>query len=61
MPIKKRIFLISALLYIIYLLFPLFPDTFNIPVWLPSMVVVAIMVIFYPNAFANRIFYWSMV
>lgn len=61
MPIKKKIFLITALFYILYLVFPLFADTFNIPVWLPSMAVVAVMVILYPQAFANRTFYWFLV
>lgn len=60
MPIKKRIFLITALLYIVYLIFPLFSDTFNIPVWLPSMASVAVMVVLYPRAFANKTFYWFL-
>lgn len=61
MPIKKKVFLITALFYILYLVFPLFADTFNIPVWLPSMAAVAVMVILYPQAFANRTFYWFLV
>lgn len=61
MPIKKKIFLITALFYIFYLVFPLFADTFKIPVWLPSMAAVVVMVILYPQAFANRTFYWFLV
>ena len=61
MPIKKRIFLITALFYVFYLVFPLFADTFNIPVWLPSMAVVAVMVALYPKAFANKTIYWFLV
>ncbi len=61
MPVKKRIFLYTALFYILYLVFPLFADTFNIPVWLPSMAVVAVMVYLYPKAFANKTFYWFLV
>lgn len=61
MPIKKKTFLIAALFYILYLLFPLFSDIFNIPVWLPSIAVVAIMVYLYPKAFANKTFYWFLV
>lgn len=60
MPIKKRIFLITALFYILYLVFPLFADTFNIPVWLPSIAAVAVMVVLYPRAFVNRTFYWFL-
>ena len=61
MTIKKKIFLITALLYILYLVFPLFADTFNIPVWLPSMAAVAVMAVLYPKAFANKTFYWFLV
>lgn len=61
MPIKKKFFLITALFYILYLVFPLFADTFNIPVWLPSMAVVAVMVALYPKAFANKTIYWFLV
>ena len=60
MTIKRRIFLITALFYIVYLVFPLFADTFNIPVWLPSIAVVAIVVYLYPKAFANKTFYWFL-
>ncbi|MBR4560700.1 MAG: hypothetical protein IKO23_02140 [Bacteroidales bacterium] len=60
MPIKKKIFLITALFYILYLVFPLFADTFSIPVWLPSIAVVAVMVVLYPKAFANKTFYWFL-
>ncbi|MBO6023318.1 MAG: hypothetical protein J6P83_00495 [Bacteroidales bacterium] len=61
MHAKKRIFLITALLYIFYTIFPLFADTFNIPVWLPSMFAVAVMLILYPKAFANKAFYWFLI
>lgn len=61
MHTKKRIFLLTALLYILYLLFPLFADIVSIPVWLPSMVTVAVIMALYPNAIANNIFYWFLV
>ena len=61
MSIKKKIFVITALLYILYLIFPLFADTFNIPAWLPSIATIAVMVVIYPNAFANKVFYWFVV
>lgn len=61
MQVKKRIFLYTALFYILYLVFPLFADTIHIPVWLPSMVVVAVIIALYPKAFANKTFYWFLV
>lgn len=61
MPLKKKVFLITALLYILYTIFPLFADTFHIPVWLPSMAAVGIMVFLYPKAFANNTFYWFVI
>lgn len=61
MHIKKRIFLLTALFYILYLLFPLFADIVSIPVWLPSMVTVAVIMALYPNAIANKLFYWFLV
>lgn len=58
---KKKIFLITSLLYILYTVFPLFADLTRIPVWLPSMASVGVMVFLYPKAFANRTFYWFLV
>ena len=60
MSLKKKIFFITVLLYILYLTFPLFADIFHIPVWLPSMAAVAVMVYLYPKAFANKTFYWFL-
>jgi len=60
MPLKKRFFLITALLYILYTIFPLFADIISIPVWLPSMTSVGVFAILYPRAFANRTFYWFL-
>lgn len=60
MPLKKKTFLITALFYILYLIFPLFADTFNIPVWLPSMTAVAVMLYLYPKAFSNNTIYWFL-
>ena len=61
MPLKKKIFLVTALLYILYTIFPLFADRINIPVWLPSIAVVVVMVSLYPKALANKTFYWFLV
>ena len=58
MPLKKKIFLITVLLYVLYLIFPLLADRFHIPVWLPSMAVVVVLYYLYPKAFVNNTFYW---
>ncbi len=58
MSIKEKVFLFTALFYIVYLVFPLFADTFNIPAWLPSMAAVVVMAFLYPQAFANKTAYW---
>lgn len=58
MALKKRIFLITVLLYILYTIFPLFADVIRIPVWLPSIAASAIMLGLYPKALANKSFYW---
>lgn len=58
---KKNIFLITALLYILYTVFPLFADAFHIPVWLPSLASFVVMLILYPKALNNKVFYWFLV
>lgn len=58
---KEKIFLITALLYILYTIFPLFADLIRIPVWLPSIAAVAVMVMLYPMAFSNKTFHWLLV
>ena len=58
MPLNKRIFLIVALLYVTYLVFPLFADTVKIPAWVPSMFCSIILFALFPQAFANRIMFW---
>ena len=60
MPDKKRIFLITALLYILYMVFPLFKDTLSIPVWLPSVATLAVLSAMYPQAYSNKTFYWFL-
>lgn len=60
MPIKKRIFLIAALVYITYTIFPLFGDLSGIPVWLPSISAFVIIVCLYPQAYSNNTFYWFL-
>ena len=61
MHAKERIFLIIALLYILYTIFPLFADMFQIPVWLPSIAAFIVMLILYPKAFFNKTFFWFLV
>lgn len=58
MELKKRIFLVTALFYIAYTVFPIFADIFHIPVWLPSMLSFVIMLVLCPNAYSNKPFFW---
>ena len=61
MSIKKKVFLVTALLYIFYTVFPLFGDVFRIPVWLPSIAAFAVMIALFPPAFANKTVYWFLI
>lgn len=61
MNTKKRIFLITTLLYVVYVIFPLFSDLINIPVWMPSIASFVVIFLLYPQAFANNKFYWFLV
>ena len=58
MRTRKNLFLLVALLYILYTIFPLFGDMLDIPVWLPSLGAFVIMFLLIPNAFANKMFFW---
>ena len=58
---NKKIFVVVTLLYILYTVFPLFADIISIPVWLPSIASVLVIVLLYPNAFKNKLFYWFLV
>lgn len=58
---KKRVFFITTLFYILYILFPLFADVLRIPVWLPSIAVMIVMLTLYPQAFSNKTVYWFLV
>ena len=60
MPTKKKIFLITALLYILYTIFPLFADVSGIPIWLISIVTFVTMLSLYPKAYINKAFYWFL-
>lgn len=61
MSVKKRIFFIVALFYIVYIIFPLFADVINIPVWLPSIAVCAIIMPLYSRAYSNDTVKWFLV
>lgn len=58
MLFKKKLFLIIAIMYILYTVFPLFGDLLGIPVWLPSIAAFVIMSCLYPQAYSNNTFYW---
>lgn len=61
MTTKNKLFLIVALFYTLYIIFPLFADIMRLPVWLPSLASTIVMFILYPRAFQNKIFYWFLV
>lgn len=61
MSVKKKIFFIVALFYIVYIIFPLFADVINIPVWLPSIAMCAIIIPLYSQAYSNETFKWFLV
>ena len=56
---RKNLFLFIALFYTLYIIFPLFADIVNIPVWLPSILSSALMIVLFPKAFCNKTIYWS--
>lgn len=61
MQTRKSIFLYTALFYTLYLIFPLFGDLARLPVWLPSMLSVAVMFSLYPKAFSNNMMTWFWI
>lgn len=61
MQTRKSIFLYTALFYTLYLIFPLFGDMARLPVWLPSMLSVAVMFALYPKAFSNNMMTWFWI
>lgn len=60
MPLKKKIFLIVSLLYILYTVVPIIPDVTRIEVWLVNLLTFVILLALYPRAFANPVMYWFM-
>lgn len=58
MQTRKSIFLYTALFYTLYIIFPLFGDIARLPVWLPSLLSVALMFALYPKAFNNKVMTW---
>lgn len=62
MQTRKSIFLYAALCYTLYIIFPLFGDMAALPVWLPSMLTVAVLFFLYPKAFTNnKVMKWFWV
>jgi hypothetical protein len=60
MPLKKKIFLIVSLLYILYTLVPIVPNLTGLPVWLANLATFIILFTIYPRAFHNRVTYWFL-
>lgn len=61
MRTRQYIFLITSLFYTLYIIFPLFGDVIQFPVWFPSVVTTAILIILYPLAFKNKITLWFLI
>lgn len=61
MPIKKKLFLIVSLLYILYTVAPVFQDFTGLPIWMVNLSTFIIILLLYPRAFANSVFYWFLV
>ena len=61
MQTRKKYFLLIALFYTLYIIFPLFGDLANIPVWLPSILSSILVISLYPSAIKNKAFYWFCI
>lgn len=55
---KDKIFLAASFFYIFYVIFPLFADYTHIPVYVPAIVVVAGVMLSYPQAFGTSAVKW---
>lgn len=49
--VKDRLFVLLSFFYILYVIFPLFADYTNIPVFIPAIMVVAYIGVFYNSVF----------
>lgn len=58
MPIKKKLFLIVSLLYILYTVVPFMRDLISIPGWVISLLSFGLLLILYPEAFFNKVVMW---
>lgn len=58
---REKIFLGVCFLYILYTIFPLFADISGIPVYLPSILLVSVVLILYPKVLGTRVFMWFCV
>lgn len=57
---KDKWFVIVSFIYILYVIFPLFEDLTHIPVFIPSLLVVAFIGIFYNGIFTNKPVRWLL-
>lgn len=60
MPLKKKIFLIVSLLYILYTVVPIIPDVTGIEMWLVNLSTFFILLALYPRTFVNPLMYWFL-
>ena len=60
MALKEKMFLWVSLLYILYTVFPIFPDITGIPVWIVNLLTFVALFVLYPRAYANPVIYWFL-
>lgn len=58
---KERLFFLAAVLYIIYLIFPLFYQLTRTPVEIPAMVVVIVCSVLYPSIYRSKVVTFSLL
>ena len=58
---KEKYFIIISFIYILYVIFPLFGDYLNIPVFVPALLVVGYITIFYPGVYGQKSMLWFMI
>lgn len=59
--LKERLFLLISFLYITYIIFPIFADITQIPVYIPCLVIVGALAVLYPPAFWSAPMKWLFV
>lgn len=61
MTIKQKIFLVFALLYVAYMVFPMLADILPLPVGTVNIITFGVLLLINPNAFLNRLSLWTFL